>query len=178
MGPNQVTTLKRKCDREPRLIDVEPDGWWSLPNFERRTLDVAHEVEDATVLHPDLVVEESAQLLGDPADSSLSAFSGFRPVVVNASHASVGLDLIEGGDPVEQLRQLALAGLGEEEVIESLEALSLIGMRDLRAAAHEISEQRPLAAVPSSDLLACRSIEPSEVLLYLPEIGQQFTPST
>ena len=81
--------------------------------------------------------------------------------------------VVERGDPVEQLGQLVLAGLGEEEVVERLEAVPLVGAGDLRAAADEVGEQLALGAVPGGDPLAGGAVEAPEVLLDLAEVGQQ-----
>ena len=81
---------------------------------------------------------------------------------------------VEGGDLGEQVVELGLARLGEQEVVERLEAAALIRARDLRAAADQIGEQLALGSVPGGDLLPGGAVQSAEVLLDLPEVREQF----
>ena len=74
---------------------------------------------------------------------------------------------------VEQAGQLLLARLREEEVIERLERLALVGAGDRLPAAEHVVKQLALAAVPARDLLPQLPVQLPEVLLHLAEVGQQ-----
>lgn len=74
---------------------------------------------------------------------------------------------------VSELGKLILPQVGEQELVEGLEAAPLIGGGDVGAAGHELVEQRALAAIPAGDALARRAVEAAEVLLHLTEVGEQ-----
>lgn len=74
----QTQLSLRQCEGESRrailvvcgYVDFEADGRRIRANLERGALHSSHQIEDATVLQPDLVVEESAQLLRDLQDGA------------------------------------------------------------------------------------------------------------
>ena len=140
---------------------------------DRGRLDGTDEVEDASVLQPHAVLEEPAQLLGKVADRLLGALGSVGPVVVHGTQPLIGADPRDRLHLGEETGHLVLPVLAEQEVVEGLEAASLVGGGDVGAAADQLGEQPALAAIPARDLLARRSVQGPEVLLHLAEVGQQ-----
>ena len=57
---------------------------------------------------------------------------------------------------------------------ERPEALPLIRIGDGVALAEDLTHQRALGAIPTSDLLSDASVKGTEVVFHLPKVGQQF----
>ena len=93
--------------------------------------------------------------------------------MVHPPHPRLDVDGVEALDPREQVAELVLAVLGEQEVVERLEAAALVGGGDVGAVADEGGEQLALGALPGGDPLTGGPIECPEVLLDLAEVGQQ-----
>ena len=139
--------LERQRDLDAGLVDHQARAsGGAARTAQGGGLDRAHQVQDPPVLQPHLVVEEAPQLLGDLPHGALGALGRLRPVVVDRAESPVRVDRVEALHPAEQLGELVLARLGEQEVVERLEAAALVGGGDVGAAARRA---RP-AARPST----------------------------
>lgn len=136
-----------------------------VPHGQGRTLDGPQQLDDATVLEPDLVVEEAAQLLGAAEDRLLGALGGVEPVEVDAAQTAVDVDGIEVHELLEEAGELVTAGTRQEKVVEGLEAATLIGVGDGVAFADDLVEQLTLATLPRGDVGADVAVKGAEVLL-------------
>ena len=141
-------TLERQRDLDPGLVDLQPDGGGPTAEPERGRLDLAHQVEDAAVLQPapgrrgtGAAARRSAGRCAAHARQPRTSRDGFP----GAQSASI---VVERSDAAQQLGQLVLTRLGEQEVVERLEAAPLVGLRDLGAAADQLGQQFALGSVP------------------------------
>ncbi len=139
-------------------------------------LDAAQQLQDAAVLHEGPVVQEAAQLLRQLRHGALRVFAGLQPVVVHAAGARLGVQRRHRRQRqhlVEPSGQRLLPPAGHQKVPERAEAAALVGVADGVALAHDLIEQRALAARPQRDLLAHPAVQLAKVVLHLAEIGQQ-----
>jgi hypothetical protein len=169
--------------RSSRKIDVGPGSSSSMkaPSGRRgeprgRLLDAADHLHDQFVLQPHLVVEVAAQLLGQARHRSLRHLAGFQPVVVDAQHAFVRLELAhrrQAQTDCEQFGQLLLPRRRHQKVPEGAEASALVRIADGVALAEQLVQQRAPATRPGRDLFAHGPIEVAKALLKLAEVRQQ-----
>src|SRR5262245_58164695 len=94
---------------------------------------------------------------------------------MDRAETAVGLDRVQPGHPFQQIRELVLSGLGQQEVVEGMEAASLVGSGDVGSAAHELGQELALRSVPARDLLPRRTVQDAEVVLDLTEVAEQLT---
>lgn len=123
--------IEGQGDRDSRLVDLQAERRGPVPNLESRGLDRAHEVEHPSVLQPDLVVQEAAQLLGDLPYGALGTLRGLRPVVVDGAQPAIRHHGVQFGHLAQELSELVLPGVGEDEVVERLRGSALVGRRDV-----------------------------------------------
>src|SRR5690606_5481727 len=107
---------------------------------------------------------------------AMRVLAGLEPIVVYAPDARLGLQCGNGLQrqrPIQPLGKLLLTAAGHQEVPEGAKAAALIRVADRIALSHDFVEQRALGAFPQRDLLPHLAVEPAEVVLHLPEVGQQ-----
>ena len=176
-GRGVQRALQRQLDRRAGEGDLyRRAGRRRGAQGQRLALDAVQQVHDAAVLQPGLVVEEATQLLRELRHRALGVLARLQPVVMHAAGAGIGVELGhrgQGEDLVEQVAELFLAPARQQEVPERAEAAALVGVGDGVALAHDLLEQRALAALPQRDALAHAAVELAEVVLDLAEVGEQ-----
>ena len=143
---------------------------------QRLAFDAVQDVHDAAVFLPGLIIEKTAQLLGQGGDGALGMFARFHPVVVNAAGAGVRVQVGHSGQcqhAIEQRGQLLLPAAGQQKIPEGAKALALVGIGYRFALAHDVFEQCALAALPQRDALAHTPVQLAKIVLNLAKVGQQ-----
>lgn len=106
--------------------------------------------------------------------SRLRRLACFQPVVVNESHPRIAVgDRVQFLHPFQQIRQLGLPIRREQEIVERLEALSLIRFGDAASIAEHLVQQLPLRSVPRGHSSPHVPVQCPEVCLDLAKIRQQ-----
>ena len=140
-------------------------------------LDGAEDLDDATVVEPRLVVDETAKLRRQRCDGSQCVIASVEPVVMDAAKSTVRThrrDRRKGHHARKPLSQFVLSAHRAQNVPESAKARTLIRRCDRVSLAENSIEQVALRAVPLGDPFADRAVERPEVLLHLSEVCEQF----
>ena len=104
----------------------------------------------------------------------------FHPVVMHAAGAGIRIQVRHRGQcehAIQQLGQFFLPTAGQQKIPEGAETLALIGIGNRIALAHDVLQQRALAALPQRDALANAPVQLTEVVLHLAEVGEQLARS-
>ena len=122
-----------------------------LAHTQRFGFNAVQDIHNAPILQPGLIIQKTTQLLRQLGHRALGMFTGFEPVVMDASATDIRPEFSDGRqgqDRFQQIAEFILPRAGHQEVPEGAEAAPLVGIVDDITLTHDLLKQVTLATFP------------------------------